>query len=50
MGDTRMAEIKLTGIWQAAKETQEAKHEVNRPGYQGRKAATTSTRTTKTTK
>lgn len=27
--------IDMTGVWSAAKNTQDAVHEVNRPGYQG---------------
>lgn len=27
--------IDMTGVWSAAKNTQAAVHEVNRPGYQG---------------
>lgn len=35
-----MATITLTGIYEQAKLTQEAKNEANRPGFQGKKATT----------
>ena len=37
-----MATIDLTGIWKAAKDTQDKRHEVNRGGYQGTASASAS--------
>lgn len=45
-----MATIDLTGIWQEAKDTREAKNEVNRPGYSKKSAASASTMSTRTVK
>lgn len=47
-----MATIDLTGIWKAAKDTQDKRHEVNRGGYQGADPAASAAvlKTTRTAK
>lgn len=45
-----MATIDLTGIWKAAKDTQDKRHEVNRGGYQGTDPASAATPKARTTK
>lgn len=42
--------IDMKGVWSAAKNTQAAVHEVNRPGYQGAPKAATKSAARKATK